>query len=646
MEIITGKQVDERLENMRLQIISDPEVLAVLAIELSHSGTVGIDFETTGLDPLVNRIRTVQIARMAPDGIIETFIIDAFKVGPALPLFLEKLLVDPAVCKIIHNAKFEISFVRQLCRKRIPIHSVVDTLLASQLCNAGYFTLRYSEAAKEWKRLYPRHSLQECCQRYLGIQLNKLMQTSDWAAAELSDDQIRYAALDAAIMLYLWPILSELMEKNRLTKVAKIEFEAISTVVEKELKGLSFDAPAARALLTVLDDERLNIMKKLEKAVVELGLRLPHSKKSGIRIINPMSPRDVQKVFAALGKEIQQNDEAVLEELAAEGIEFAADLLQYRKLHKQTGYIKSWLEKQHPLDDRLHTSYMQIQRNNTGRFSSSSPNLQQIPGARAFRSLFKVNDDRRLIDADYAAVELRIAADVCGETRMIRAFKEGIDLHKQTAAVISGKNLEEITKIERNQAKATNFGLIYGCGATTLTIQAHASYGVEMSLEEATTFHRKFFEYYPSIRLYHRRRCRPENQLMSHYRFTPEKGFYAATVAGTRTLSGRLRVWPSHEGHTQARFTDLANTPVQGTGADILKIALARLYEALLSKGWEDVWIVGSTHDEIILEAPKDKASEAAELLVSVMEAAGAELIKKVPIKAEVEIREWLSDKG
>ena len=133
---------------------------------------------------------------------------------------------------------------------------------------------------------------------------------------------------------------------------------------------------------------------------------------------------------------------------------------------------------------------------------------------------------------------------------------------------------------------------------------------------------------------------------MSHYRFTPEKGFYSATVAGTRTLSGRLRVWPSHEGHTQARFTDLANTPVQGTGADILKIALARLYEALLSKGWEDVWIVGSTHDEIILEAPEVKASEAAELLVSVMEAAGAELIKQVPIKAEVEIREWLSDKG
>ena len=646
MEIITGKQIEEKLTAMRLQRINDPEALAALEIEIGRPGSVGVDFETTGLDPLVNRIRTVQIAWLAPDGIIEAFVIDALKAGPFLGPFLAKLFADPAVYKIIHNAKFEISFVRQLCRRRIPIRSVVDTMLASQICNAGYFTLRFSEQAQDWKRAYPRHSLEHCCCRYLGLELDKTLQTSDWGAAELSEAQIRYAATDAAIMLYLWPVLATLLEKNRLDRVAKIEFDALPAVVEKELRGLPFDAPAARTLLTALDAERLNILGKLERAVVELGLRLPHSKKSGHRIINPMSSRDVQKVFAALGRQVLKNDEAVLEALAAEGIEFAADLLQYRKLHKQTGFIKGWLEKQHPFDDRIHTSYKQIQMNNTGRFSSSSPNLQQIPGARVFRSLFKVNAGQRLIDADYAAVELRIAADICGESRMIRAFKEGIDLHKQTAAVISGKKLEEITKLERNQAKATNFGLIYGCGPTTLTIQARASYGVEMSLTEATTFHRKFFEYYPSIRLYHRRRCRPEHQLIAHYRFTPQQGFYTAMVAGTRTLSGRLRVWPSHQGETQARFTDLANMPVQGTGADILKVALSRLYAALLVKGWEDVWIIGSTHDEIILEAPENKASEAAELLVSVMEAAGAELIKKVPIKAEVEIRQWLSDKG
>lgn len=632
-------------ESMRVNYIKCSKDLEAAFAEIFKEKKVGVDFETTGLDPLVNRIRLVQIARLGPDGVADVWVIDAFAVGAALRPLLADLFDREEISKVIHNAKFEIGFLRQLCDRRIRVRSVFDTMLASQLCNAGYFTMVYSEIIKEWKRLYPSHSLDNCCQRYLGIKLDKTLQASDWRNPELTPQQIDYAAKDAAVMLHLEPILSTLLNKNRLNRVAAIEFAALTAVVEKEHYGLPFDAPGARTLLKELEAELKESKESLDQQVLSMELRFGQKKGSRNKVFNPLSFREIRRIFEVMGSQLEDNRDETLLELALKGNGFAAELAEYRKVYKQVGFVKGWLQDQHPYDDRIHTTYQQIQRNNTGRFSSRNPNLQQIPKSRKFRSLFKVPEGRKIVDADYSAVELRIAADICNEIRMLRAFNAGVDLHRQTAALVSGKKLEEITDLERTQAKATNFGLIYGCGAETLTIQARTSYRVEMTLEQAEKFKRKFFEYYPRIKDYHRQRCRPERQMVQHHRYTSEKGFYTVNVAGTRTLGGRLRVWPSHNGQTQARFTDLANTPVQGTGASILKIALARLYEALFSKGWDDVWIIGSTHDEIMLEAPEEKANETAELLANEMQAAGAELIKAVPITAEVKIRDWLSDK-
>ena len=646
MEAITGKQVEEKIGSMRMSRINHADGLPDLWNKIIGAAKVSVDFETTGLDAHVNRIRLVQIAVLGAEGIADVYVIDAFAVGAALRPFLAELFARKDLVKVIHNAKFEISFVRHLCGCRIQVNNIFDTMLASQLVNAGHYKPAISKLTKELKRNYPSHSLGAVCLKYLGIQLDKSQQTSDWSNPDLTEDQIHYAALDAAVLLYLELILAELIARNRLNQVAAIEIAALPAIVEKEYHGLPFDAPVARELAKSLEMELKALKEGLDQAVLALGLRFPQNKHSFNKVFNPMSLREVRRVFKVMGIELVDNRDETLQELAAQGNTFAGELATYRKTYKQVGFVKGWLLDQHPHDDRIHTSYIQIQRNNTGRFSSRAPNLQQIPGATKFRSLFKARPGRKIVDADYAAVELRIAAEICGESRMIKAFQEGADLHRQTAAIISGKTMEEISKVERNQAKATNFGLIYGCGATALTIQARSSYGVEMTVEQAVRFRRRFFEHYPKIQEFHRRRCQAEKQIVQHHRFTPEKGFYAVNVAGTRTQSGRLRIWPTHQGATLAKFTELANTPVQGTGADILKIALARVYEALLAKGWEDVWIIGSTHDEIMLEAPEDRAHTAAELLVTEMEAAGAGLIKKVPIKAEVEIRDWLSDKG
>lgn len=632
---------------MDIRRITDLATLDEAREQIFCAPVVGIDFETTGLDPLVNRIRLVQIACQAEDGDTAIWVVDAFQVGgPVLQEFLAEVFAQESIVKVIHNAKFEIGFLRQFVGRRLKISKVFDTMLASQLITAGYFVMEYSKLAKSLKRKYPNHKLSDLARRLLGRSLDKVEQVSDWSAPDLTEAQIRYAALDAAILLDIYPILAGLLEKNRLTKVAAIEFATLPAVVEKELHGLPFDAPSARTLLKTLETEVGDRKARLDEIVLALGLRFPQKKGSSHKVFNPMSSRHVQRIFAVMNVDLKDTREETLQTLAAGGNTFAAELADYLKLYKRAGFVKGWLQDQHPADDRIHTEYVQIQRNNTGRFSSRNPNLQQIPGATKFRSLFKAPPGRKIVDADYAAVELRIAAAITGETRMIRAFCEGADLHRQTAAIVSGKAPGEISKVERNQAKATNFGLIYGCGANTLTVQARSSYGVEITLAQAERFRTKFFAHYPRIKEYHRKRCRPENQVVQHWRYTPERGFYSVNIVGTRTRSGRLRIWPTNHNATQARFTDLANTPVQGTGADVLKIALARVYAALLAKEWDDVWLIGSTHDEIMLEAPEDKAAEAAELLVAEMQAAGAELITTVPIVAEVEILDSLPGKG
>ena len=632
---------------LNVQRAENTNALEEVKKALAPPCTVGIDFETTGPDPLVNRIRLVQIACRAEDGSVRVWVIDTFKVArPALQIFLADLFANEGIIKVIHDAKFEVSFLRQFMGRRLKIRNVFDPKLASQLITAGYFAMVYSKLAKVWKRRYPEHNLSDLARRLLGRSLDKAEQTSDWSAPDLTDAQIQYATLDAAILLELYPVLVGLLEKNRLTKVAAIEFAALPAVVEKELSGLPFDATSARSLLKMLEGELAARKARLDEIVLALGLRFPLKKGSQHRVFNPQSDRQVKRVFAAMDVDLKDTKDETLKTLATAGNAFAAELLAYSKIYKQAGFLSRWLQDQHAADDRVHTTYSQIMDNNTGRFSSRNPNLQQIPGATKFRSLFKASPGRKIVDADYNAVELRIVAEITGETRMIRGFCDRVDPHLQTAATVSGKALEEITEIERNQAKATNFGLIYGCGAHMLTVQARSSYGVEISLAQAKRFQSKFFKHYPQIKEYHQKSCQPENRVVQHFRYAPDKGFFSVNIVGTRTQSGRLRIWPTHRGETQARFTELANTPVQGTGADILKIALARVYEALYEKGWDDVWLIGSTHDEIMLEAPEDKADAAAELLVTEMQAAGAELIKAVPIVAKVEILDSLPGKG
>jgi DNA polymerase I-like protein with 3'-5' exonuclease and polymerase domains len=235
-------------------------------------------------------------------------------------------------------------------------------------------------------------------------------------------------------------------------------------------------------------------------------------------------------------------------------------------------------------------------------------------GRGELRECFVPKPGHKLIVADYSQIELRVAAVIAGEKKMMEAYKAGIDLHRQTAAEVLGKPLEAVTKDDRRLAKAVNFGLIYGQSAPGLVNYAASNYEVDLELQEAERIRRQFFRTYDRLRQWH-----------GVSRNKADEG-----AREVRTVLGRRRLIPETASEWE-RFTALVNMPVQGGSADGMKQALVLLAERLPA----DAQILSTVHDEVIVEVPEAKAVEVRDLVQSTMIEAMATLFPQVPIEVE-----------
>ena len=275
------------------------------------------------------------------------------------------------------------------------------------------------------------------------------------------------------------------------------------------------------------------------------------------------------------------------------------------------------------LDGRLYPTWGMCAAD-TGRMSCASPNVQNIPNKSrlgGLRGCVVAPKAKHLIKADYSQIELRIVAKVAGEEAMLEAYRNGEDLHARTARSVTGR--EEVTKGDRQLAKAVNFGLLYGQGSEGLRDYARDKYGVEMGLEEATEYRERWFAAYPAIRAWHRGAGADFN-----------RGDDSAN-----TLAGRLRRVGS--------FMEKVNHPVQGTGADGLKLAMALFRERLPDH--LDAKLILAVHDELVVECPEGQAEEAAGFLKKVMVEGMDEVLNpgvdadhphRVPVEVDVEMVE------
>jgi DNA polymerase I len=629
--------ISDRLSNLNIVQVHTQEAWASALHEIAQAGICGLDLETTGLDPLCSKARLAQLS--LPGG--KVYVADLWELGLSSSMDdLANLCERSQIKKIGHNLKFDLSFIQASQDHRLKMENIFDTMLASQVCWAGLYRLEKAPRATKypWKKVQPEHNLKALAERHLGLSLSKELQASYWGAEALSQEQITYAARDAGVLLPLHDILLELLQKNNLTHIAELEFRALPSVIELELSGFPLDAQACRSLMEQKKAQAQDLLQSLQAEAQKAGFQPRRKKgKKYSPLLNPDSSQDVLAFLQAQGYKIDSTNEESLKDLSQAGCSFAKDLLQYRRLARQEKFLKDWLLKLSPIDGRLHPGYFQLSTR-AGRFSSREPNAQQIPkrgeDGQAIRKLFRAPPGKKLIKADFSGIELRIMACLSQDKTMIEAFQSGQDLHKLTASRLAGVPLDQVTKTQRQSAKSANFGLIYGVSAPGFRKNAKNEYGLDMTEQEAERIRNTFFSTYPGIEAFHQRQKALKNYPREFYNHTFEKGFRASPLVYTQTITGRKRAWGWKDGRTLARDTELYNSPSQGTGADLLKAVMAEVYSFLPP----EVKMIGSVHDELILEAPEAQAEEAAKLLLDTMRRVGSSLLDPVPVDAEVEI--------
>jgi DNA polymerase I-like protein with 3'-5' exonuclease and polymerase domains len=592
---------------------------------------IALDLETTGLDPRTDKVRLAQIY----DG-SEVKIHDVFETPETMD-YLVRLVEDSNICVVGHNLKFDLSFIRAHAGRRLYSNNIHDTLLAEQVLMAGWYQPYFDVKHGELKKRYPEYSLQALVQRHLGFKLEKDMQRSNWGSAELTKEQLIYAARDVEVLLPLYEIQKKLLDMNQLTHIAELEFQTVNPIVEIEYHGMGFDWPAAERL-------RETKLHELEQARQELESEARGRQKSkqltlfgsdaGVDI-NFRSPIQITKYIKdKLGLDVDSSDVETLK-----GIDhpFAAKLLKFRGIEKQIQFIKQF-EEFGGRSGRLYPYYNQC-RAATGRMSSARPNGQQIPKrgeGKVFRTLFRAMGGHKLVKVDFSAIEMRVMARLAQDRAMMDAIITGTDLHKLTASKTSNKEMDQVTKDDRQKAKAVNFGLIYGMSAPTLKKYAWFNYGVRMTEQEAEDTRNAFFNLYKGIAKWHIQEKRHLSLLEPYYQHKANEGFVELAVSTQRTLLGRKRFWPSYSGETQAKPTEFYNSSDQGTSADITKLSLVRLYTELP----EAAHIVGAVHDEIIVECPETIAEDISQLMLKVMREEGSRVLAPVPVDAEAVISE------
>jgi DNA polymerase I-like protein with 3'-5' exonuclease and polymerase domains len=591
--------------NTNYRVIKTEEELRKAVELLSTHQVIGLDTETTELDPYYGRLRLIQLATPAGVHVID---VDAFlngdpKQNTALRS-LRDLLAAPRPIKILHNAKFDAKFIKHTLGT--DLGGIFDTLLASQLLGAG--------------DIEERHGLEAVASRYLSEAVDKTERLSNWNL-ELSDSQLEYAARDAAVLLPLREKLIERLKADSLIDCARLEFDCVMTVADMELTGFYMHKDRWLEQLAIVEKRRTQLAEELQSVLAEESSQGTLFGGPQRDDINLDSHQQLTQALERLGIPVPDSTRNwKLQPLALE-YPIIATLLEYRTVQKAlTSYGQNMIELINPTTHRLHADFRQIGAP-TGRFACTNPNIQQVPHAVEYRRCFSGHPEgRKLVIADYSQIELRILAEFSGDRAFINAFKSGADLHRVTAAEVFNVSVDQVSREQRDFAKRLNFGVVYGIGAQRFSIMTG------LGLPEAEGVLKKYFATYRQLDTY-----------------LNEAANRAVRERQARTGSGRLvRFRYDEQDRQQISMTKRngKNTPIQGTSADILKRALRLLKDELRGTNAQ---IVNIIHDEIVVEADADEAEDVALKVERAMVAAGEEYIKSVPVKVETEIaEEWV----
>jgi DNA polymerase-1 len=598
--------VDTDRGQKRYHTVATPEALRDLVEAMKAAKIFAIDTETTSRNPMRAKLVGVSVA-MRPH---EAYYIPCghrYLGAPAqLPRetvleALRPLLENPALAKVGQNIKYDLIV---LARHGVALDGIVfDTMIASYLLNPA-------------KRA---HNLDQIALDFLDHRTIAYADVTGKGPSAVTFDRVpidkatAYAAEDADITWMAYQVLEKKLEQEELDALmATVEIPLVPVLARMEMTGIGVDRQVLERLSREFEAELARIEEEIYRLAGE-HFNINSSQQLGYILFEKLRLPTQKKTRKRTG---YSTDVEVLTALAADH-PLPAQILRHRSLAKlKSTYADALVELIHPETGRIHTSFNQTVAA-TGRLSSSDPNLQNIPirtpEGRKIRAAFVPRDGFRLMSADYSQIELRVLAHCSRDPILIEAFEADEDIHTRTAGEVFGLPPEQIGDDLRRQAKAINFGIIYGMSPYGLSRQ------LGISQKMARTYIDHYFSRYQGVK-----------------RFIDETIAEARRTRRTSTLLGRIRLLPDIDSSNSAvrQFAErtAVNTPIQGTAADIIKLAMIRV-DALLQVRRMKAALLLSVHDEIVLEAPPAEKEDLSEMVVGVM---GRILDLKVPLKVNV----------
>lgn len=577
---------------------------------------VAVDTETSSLDAMQADLAGVSLALGPNDACYIPLAhggSDMFAEKPdQVPLkdalaALKPLLESDAVLKIGQNIKYDINV---LTRYGIAMAPIDDTMVMSFDMDAG----------RSIDGIGGGHGMDELSERHLGHSPLKFKDVCGTGKKAIPftevplDKATEYAAEDADVTWRLYQILKRRLPGEGATRIyERVDRPLISVVAGMEREGIKVDRTALAKLSERFASETARIEKEVH-AIAGEEFALGSPKQLGVILFDKMGYKGGRK-----GKSGQYStDQAVLEKLDAEGAEIASKVLEWRQLSKlKSTYTDALQEAINPKTGRVHTSYSLVGAQ-TGRLSSTDPNLQNIPIrseiGREIRKAFVPEPGNVLLAADYSQIELRLAAHMAGVDTLKDAFAKGEDIHARTATEMYG----EVTRDTRAQAKTINFAILYGISRWGLAGR------LKVEADEAQAMIDRYFERFPGIQRY----------IVATLESVREKG-YSETLFGRKTWFPRIT--SKNQAERQGSERAAINAPIQGTSADIIKRAMARMLPALDEAGLGHVRMLLQVHDELVFELPEGDVAAASAVIEKVMaEAAEPSVTLDVPLGIEI----------
>lgn len=621
--------------------VDTDEIFEQMKAEFAASSLIGVDTETDGLDPMQCNLVGLCLAAADSEGnVAKGYYIPlghSDEIGFPLPTgpkgnfdlnkvkawFCEFFADNAPVAEndgaegaaskrafVFHNAKFDLHVLARafkIPQTVIDNANIIDTLIAAWMLSPGQSGLGLDNQVMQrlQHEMIPIENL-------IGRGKNQI--TFNRAPIK---EATEYGAEDAVYTLRLWKPLKQELEKLDYVKYFfEQEMPLLKVLYQMESVGVAIDVPA----LKTLEQELARRIENLEKEICDMA---------GVEF-NIGSPKQLGDVlFDTLGlPEIKKRstDAVVLEELsfkAPHPIVFA--VIEYRELKKmQSTYISVLPTLVNPDTKRIHTSFIQW-GTATGRLSSRDPNLQNIPvrsdlGKKIRAAFVPQNKDNVILAVDYSQIELRMLAHLSGDEALIESYKEGIDIHARTAAAIYGVGLNEVTSDMRRDAKVVNFGVLYGMTAFRL------SRDLKIPMSQAKDFITGYFDMYQGVQQY-----------IEDIKAAAHRDGYVETLSGRRRYIAGIDSSDRMESQMAERMA--VNTPVQGSAADLIKIAMIRIQKRINAENLP-LRMMLQVHDELVFECPRDQVEAMAQMVKSEMEGA---MQLKVPLVASAGFGEnWL----